>query len=100
MARVADVRFFWTRSPSADIATVKAVVTQNGTETVTEFGPEVEEFTLSIPALSSVQFKIESFDSEGNKATSETYGFVLGDLEMPLPATGLGHEVLGTHEVP
>lgn len=98
--KVADIRLFWTKSPSADVDHVEVTVTQNGTQTVNQFGPEVEEFQIVAQASSSVQFQVDTFDTEGNKATSVVYGFTLGDLESPLPATNLGHEILGVRDVP
>lgn len=99
MAKVADVRLGWTKSPSADVEKVQIVVTNAGTETTTELGPEVEEFMIVVQASSAVQFKVVTFDSEGNQATSAVYDFTLGDLEDPLPATDLFHEVVGVRDV-
>jgi hypothetical protein len=99
MAKVADVKLGWTKSPSSDVDSVEIVVINDGTETTTELGPEVQDFQIVVSASKSVQFSIKTYDSEGNMATSETYSFTLGDLEAPLPATGLFHEVLGVREV-
>lgn len=98
MPKVADVRLGWTKSPSADVSKVQVVVTNNGTESTVEGGPEVEELMVVVQPLGAVQFKVVTFDSEGNQATSETYAFTLGDLEAPLPATGLFHEVVGVRD--
>jgi hypothetical protein len=98
--RVADVKLSWAKSPSADVSGVKVVVTNDGSETTTDFGPEVEELLIVVAATKSVQFKVVVTDSEGLTATSETYTFTLGDLEAPQPATNLRHEVVAIREVP
>lgn len=99
MAKVADVMLSWTKSPSADVNKVSVVVNNNGTETTVDFGPEVESFAIVVSASASVNFKVVVTDSEGQTATSTTYGFVLGDLEAPLPATNLSHEVIAVRDV-
>lgn len=99
MAKVADVKLSWVKSPSADVAKVQVVVTNDGTESTADFGPEVQELVVVVNASKSVQFKVIVTDSEGLQATSETYTFTLGDLESPQPATGLLHEVVGVRDV-
>ncbi len=99
MAKVADIRLGWKKSASADIKAVKLVVTNDGTETTFDLGPEVEEFKVVVSASKNCHFQVITFDSEGLSATSEVYSFTLGDLEAPLPATGLFHEVLGIRDV-
>lgn len=98
MAKIASVRHFWSKSPSADVTKVVAVLTINGNETRTEYGPEVEEFVTDVNAGSSVSYKIETYDSENKVATSETYAYNLGDLVDPLPATNLSHEVVSVRD--
>jgi hypothetical protein len=71
----------------------------NGTTTKTEHGRDVQEVVVAVSASASVQFKVVVFDTEGLTATSETYSFALGDLEAPLPATNLFHEVLAVRDV-
>ncbi len=97
--KVADVKLSWVKSPSADVSKVKAVVSNDGSETTTEFGPEVEQFTIVVAASKSVQFKVIVTDTEGLEATSETYTFTLGDLTAPQPASNLFHEVVGIRDV-
>lgn len=99
MPKVADVKLSWTKSPSLDLQKVEVVVNNGGTETTTELGPEVQEFMIVVQASGAVQFKIVTYDTEGLKATSETYSFTLGDLEVPLPATNLFHEVVAVRDV-
>jgi hypothetical protein len=99
MAKVADVKLFWSKSPSQDIAKVTVTTTINGVDTVAEFGPEVEEMQIEVAALGTVQFQIVVTDTEGKVASSEIHSFTLGDLEDPLPATNLGHEILGVRDV-
>lgn len=98
MAKVADIKLMWSKSPSSDIDRVNIVVTNNGTETTTELGPEVEDFAIVVQASGAASFKIVTFDTEGKQATSELYSFTLGDLEDPLPATNLTHEVMGIRD--
>lgn len=99
MVKVADVKLKWVKSPSSGVAKVDVDVTINGTLTKTELGPEVESFMVEVAASGSVQFKVITFDNEGLQSTSEVYSFTLGDLEAPLPATGLGHEVVAIREL-
>lgn len=99
MSKVADVKLTWIKSPSTDVAKVQVIVTKDGTETTTEVGPEVESIQIVVEASKSVTFKVVVTDSENLTATSDLYSFSLGDLEAPLPATGLFHEVLGIRDV-
>lgn len=99
MAKIADVKLGWAKSPSIDVSKVIVEVTKNGTVTTTEVGPEVESIQIEVEASSSVQFKVTVEDSEGLTATSDIYSFTLGDLEAPQPATGLFHEVVGVRDV-
>lgn len=99
MAKVADVKLSWKKSASADVDKVSIVVTIDGTTTTTELGPEVEEFMIVVNANGVVNFNVVTFDSEGLQSTSSTYAFSLGDLEAPLPATDLFHEVVGIRDV-
>jgi hypothetical protein len=98
MAKVADVKLTWVKSPSLDVAKQKVITTVDGTVTEIELAPVAEELMIVVQANSSVQFRIETFDAEGNVATSETHSFTLGDLEAPLPATDLGHEVVAVRD--
>ncbi len=75
------------------------VVTKDGTETTTEVGPEVESIQIVVEASKSVTFKVIVTDSEDLSVTSDLYTFSLGDLESPLPATNLFHEVIGVRDV-
>lgn len=97
--KVADVKLFWQKSVSGDVEKAQVTVTNNGTVTVADLGPEVEDFVIEVQAGGSVSFKVVTFDKEGLQSTSETYSFTLGDLEPPQPATLLGHEVVGVRDV-
>lgn len=99
MAKVADVKLTWKKSVSADVSKVEVVTTINGQVTTTELGPEVESFMIEVAALGVVSFHIVTYDTEGNQSTSVTYGFSLGDLEAPQPATDLSHEIVGIRDV-
>ena len=99
MAKVADIRLFWKKSVSADVSKATVIVTNDGTETTTEVGPEVQEITVVVAATKACSFRVITLDSEGLTSTSTTYDFVLGDLEAPQPATDLGHEVMAIRDV-
>ena len=100
MAKVADVKLSWVRSPSADVNKRRITVTKNGETTVTDLGAEVSEYVIEVHAMGVVTFKTEVFDNEGRSAVSETYTFTLGDLVPPQPDTGLFHDVVGVRDVP
>ncbi len=74
-------------------------MTKDGTETTTEVGPEVESIQIVVEASKSVTFKVITTDDENLTSTSDIYTFSLGDLETPLPATNLFHEVIGVRDV-
>ncbi len=99
MAKVADVKLRWTRSPSLDVAkqVLKTVIA--GAETVVELTPETQEFQVVISSDTEFQFSVESYDAAGNHTASETYSNRIGDLEAPLPATNLFHEVVGVRDL-
>ena len=97
--KVADIKLGWTKSPSADIDRVEVFLTKNGSTTMVEFGPEVQEYMVTIDAMSVVSFKIVTWDTEGFSAESEVHNFSLGDLENPQPASGLFHEIVGVRDV-
>lgn len=99
MSKIATVKLGWKKSPSADIDRVELIVLKDGTETTTRLGPEVEEFLIEVQASTGVSFRIDTFDTEGYKAASEIYSFMLGDLEDPQPATELYHEVVSVREL-
>ena len=99
MSEVASVVLGWNRSPSSDVVSQSINITINGnTDTSIEVGAEVQSYQLEVDAKSSVSFSIKSFDAEGKVATSEVYSFTLGDLEAPLPATNLFHEIVGIRD--
>jgi len=100
MPKIADVRLLWKKSPSLDIEKVKLHIFVNeGPEIINELSPEIESFLIVVPASNQAKFKVESLDSEGNVAMSEEYLFGIGDLELPLPATELGHKVEAIRDV-
>jgi hypothetical protein len=100
MAKVADVKLKWTKSASADVNKVKITVTNDGTVTETELGPEVQEFMIEVGAGKSFSFSLMTFDSEGRQSTAADYSFTFGDLEDPLPPMNLSHEIVGVRDVP
>ena len=98
--KVASVKYTWSRSASVDVVLQKVEITKNGVLEVFEFPPETQEFIGTVQAASNVSFRVESIDSENNTVFSDLYTFTLGDLEAPLPATNLFHEVLEVVDVP
>ena len=98
MAKVADVKLFWTKSPSADVTTRTIDVTINGDTQTVEVGPEVESYMIEVSASGTVQFNTVVKDTEGNEVSSEVYTFTLSDLEAPQPDTALGHTIVGIRD--
>ena len=98
MAKVASVRLSWTRSPSSDVTMQKINVTINGDVKTIEIGPEVESYQLDINASSAVSFDVVSIDDDANVVSSEVYNFRISDLEAPLPATILFHEIVSIRD--
>lgn len=99
MAKVADVKIFWTPSPSTDIEKVLVKTTINGAETISQFGAEVTEMMIVVSAMGSVTISIDVIDKDGLQASSEIHSFVLGDLEGPQPVTDIGHTVVAVRDV-
>lgn len=99
MARVADVRLFWTRSPSSDAQRQVLRTVIGGVETSIDLTPETQEFQVVIASDVAFTFSVDTYDHAGNHTSSETYSSRVGDLEAPLPATLLGHEVVGVRDV-
>ncbi len=97
--KVADVKLGWSKSTSADVSSVSVTVINDGVETTSEFGPEVEEMMVVVSASTSVQFSVTTFDGEGLESTSTVYTFTLGDLEAPGAATALYHTVVAVRDV-
>lgn len=94
MSKIANVKLSWKKSVSADVQKVVLTVSNNGTDSTVELGPEVEEFVIQVAASGSCHFSLTVTDSEGLTSTSAVYDFTLGDLEAPQPPTDLFHEVL------
>lgn len=100
MAKVASVKLGWKKSPSPDVVKTQVVVNLAGSETTVDLAAGVEEYVLDVAASTTGSFKVVSWDDEGNQTASETHSFKIGDLEAPLPATDLFHEVLSVRDVP
>ncbi len=97
--KVADIKLSWTKSPSAGVTKVVGVLNVDGTESTSEFGPEVESWMIEVKASQSVHFHVDTYDDEGFVVSSEDHAFQLGDLVAPLPATNLAHEIIGIRDV-
>lgn len=101
MSKIASVKLSWAKSKSPDVVkTTLSVAIDGQAATVTGLGPEVESVVIDVNAKSSVVFSVTVTDSEGLSVVSENYTFTLGDLEAPLPATNLFHEVVAILEEP
>ena len=99
MPMVADVKLIWTKSPSPDVAKQILKTTIAGGTTEVELGPEAQEYMVVIGSETPFSFQVDTFDAAGNHTASEIYSNVIGDLEAPLAATNLFHEVVGVREV-
>lgn len=97
---VADVKLSWTKSASTDVARQIIKTTIAGGTTAVELGPEAEEFLVTISASTPFSFQVDTYDDEGNVTASEIYSSQIGDLEAPLAATNLFHEIVGVRDVP
>lgn len=98
MAKIAKVRFSWSRSVSADVVAVKFDLDVAGTHTVAELPVEAEEFFVDVPANSAFALVITVTDSEGLSA-STSYSNVIPDLEAPRPVTGVAHQIVSVTDV-
>jgi hypothetical protein len=96
--KIATIKCKWKRSPTSDVVRVDLVLTINGDETVTQLGPDVEDFVLEAVANSSYTFRIDTFDSDDQKTSSQTHSRTIGDLELPLPATDLTSEIIAVRD--
>ena len=99
MSKVADVKLGWSPSVSADVVSQIVHFTVGGNPREVTLTREVSELLIEVDASTGVQFYVVSIDSEGQESSSEVYTFVLGDLQPPVPATGLFHEVVAVRDV-
>jgi hypothetical protein len=99
MSKVADVKLGWSPSVSADVVSQVVHFTVDGNPREVTLTREVAELMIEVKASTGVQFFVTSLDSEGQESSSEVYTFVLGDLEPPIPATGLFHEVVAVRDL-
>jgi hypothetical protein len=98
MSKVADVKLGWSPSVSADVVSQVVKFSVDGNPREVTLSREVAELLIEVKASTGVQFFVVSIDSEGQESSSEVYTFVLGDLEPPIPATGLFHEVVAVRD--
>lgn len=99
MAKVADVRLSWSKSPSADVKRVRLSVNIDGTESTADLGPDVNEFMVEVKAGGTVTYKVVTIGNDDLEATSADYTFTLGSLEVPEPAFDLFHKVVAVRDV-
>jgi hypothetical protein len=102
---VADVKLKWSPSPSGDITKQVVEVVIDGTPALeSEVSPEITNIIVEVKASQSVIFRVhttgKAVNGEDKTVVSEQYTFQVGDLEDPLPAFGLGHEVVAVRDVP
>lgn len=100
MAKLASVKLSWKKSVSADAVSQQVVTVVDGAAATVTLDAVAESVTVDVLARAAVRFKVVTLDAEGLSASSDEYSFVLGDLEAPQPATGLGHQVLSVRDVP
>ena len=97
--KVADVQLGWIPSPTPLTKEV-AKVSVDGAEPDTIEVVNVDSVSITVKALQSVRFWVETTDDEGLVTISKDYSFQVGDLEAPLPATGLFHKITAIRDVP
>lgn len=101
MSKVADVKLFWTKSPSIDVKSQRLEVSIDGVQqSGVELGPEVQDVTIVVKASQTVVFSVVTTDKDGLEVASTSYTINLGDLEAPFPAMDLGHIVMAIRDVP
>ena len=101
MGKVADLKLSWLRSPSPDnkIGRVELAITQNGAVTTQEIGKDVQEFAITVKTNTSFSYKVLTYDNDTNQVvTSLSADINIGDLELPLPASGLQIEILAIRD--
>jgi len=89
--KVADVTLSWNCPP--DAVGVQVFVVNNGVTQEYAYGPDVMQMQITMEASTSCQFRVVTFDAEGNFDQGGVYSFTLNDLNRPQPATDLRHEV-------
>lgn len=90
----ARVKLFWTLSPSPDVAKREIEVSTAAGTIVAEVPLGVNEFLYTAESDSTLVFKTRVYDSANNVAESQSFTFVVPDLEAPLPDTELGATIL------
>ncbi len=97
--KLATIKMGWTKSASTDVDHIEVVVNKDGTETTTQYSAEIESVLVEFQASTSGWFKVLTYDADGLVTASDTYTFTVSDLEAPLPATGLFHQIVSVREV-
>lgn len=100
MPKVADVKLTWIRSPSSDAKSARVVVKAGDAESHFDLRPDVQQLMVIVKPSTTVTYSVVTFDDDGLAASSEGHTFVVGDLELPLPATGLDHQIISIREEP
>lgn len=94
----AQVRLFWTPSPSKDVKRVLIeVVADNFVIAQSELPPSANEYILNIPENAIVDVVIGVDD--GTYVVPASFTFTVPDLTKPLPVTDIGFEILGVIDV-
>jgi len=95
--KVADVKLTWDLPPG--VAGTQIFVINNGVTTEFAYGPDTKEMQITMEPSTSCQFRVVTFDADGNFDQGGVYNFTLNDLDRPQPATDLHHEVANVREV-
>lgn len=97
--KVADIRLGWKKSVSIGVLSQLLTLTVDGVTTTAALDANIEEFMIVVSASKSVQFKVDTTDIDGT-TSSLVYDFLVSDLELPLPATDLFHQVVAIRDIP
>jgi hypothetical protein len=93
MGKVAQIKVFWSPSPSTDIKT-QVIRINNDTPEVLELS--ATEFTFEAEENSVFDVTVEV--SDGTSVAASTINIVVPDLTAPQPVVGLGWEIVSVRE--
>ena len=89
--KLADVTLRWKNPPG--IVKTQLFIINNGVTTEREYDPSVLETQITMQASTSCQYRVVTFNVNGDFEQGGVYSFTLNDLVKPQPATCLSHEV-------
>lgn len=98
--KVADVLVFWTPSVSTDVAQQQVALKLASGEVVSEvvLDPSVDRVQFD-GLQQSTDYVVVHTVTDGVNSAVATLQFNLGDLEAPMPVTGLGYSVVSVRDV-